>query len=462
MWPRETEIFPTLDVPVPVDVPPRSRLIALPPVGVGTDGVEGLTSYLTRLARAHAVNPRQLIREEFTKAADDPERIRWPARHAEDAGTMDGHGVYAEMFVSLTAELTTVPAVRYLTLLSLAELLPRTSAGVIARNPHWCPECLAEMVGEGREVWRPLVWSLDLYRVCHRHKRSLVTACSRCGKPQPFIPTFPDLGHCAHCHADLRDGDERSDAPVTEMDGWIAESLADMVAHLPDFDGMATCERFATFLRAAIDQVADGNRAAFCRRIGLPWWTAKNWLLRGERPSLPAFLSVARGMGLRSADIFVAGTGAPAKVSPTATASVRDRSKRPELNESKRKEVVEILARVQGDPTDTRSMTEIARALGVSCSCLRYWFPIESAAIRAKHAKGQLERVRRRREVEHNTVAEVVRTIAASGQYPGRRKVNEALSARHLSLAQPDMMESYRMAVRESYTLRSWPSIGKA
>jgi len=42
-------------------LPPRSRLYSLAPIGVGTAFVEGLTSYVSRLAAAHSVSVGDLV-----------------------------------------------------------------------------------------------------------------------------------------------------------------------------------------------------------------------------------------------------------------------------------------------------------------------------------------------------------------------------------------------------------------
>lgn len=447
MWPHKIVGLEPLDLSVP-DLPTRSRLFALPPAGLGTDHVESLASYLVRLARAHAVSPRQLIRKEFVTAAAGSRRFRWAARHADDAGTINGYGAYAEGFVSTTAKLTSVATVRYLTLLPLAGLLPSTSSGVIARRPKWCRECMKEMLKNHREVAWPLVWSLDLYRVCHRHNRFLATACAHCGKAQHFIPTYPDLAHCMYCQAPLSEGYDSAAAVPTSADIWTADALADVVARLCELDGIATSERFVDYLKAMIQKVAGGNRADLCRRIGLPWWTAKNWLLRGERPSLPAFLSVAHAIGVRPAEIFLSDEAITKPVAPVAF-EIRPRCRPTRMDATVRLRVAEALADILGDPGDTRSMAEIARSLGLTCSILRYWFPREGVALCAKHSKAKAYAVKQRREAEYTLVADVVRAIASRGEYPGRRKVNEALAELQLSLAQPDMLNAYRDAVKQ-------------
>ncbi len=39
-------------------IPPRSTLYSLAPLGVGTPGIESLTSYVNRLAQVYHVGPR--------------------------------------------------------------------------------------------------------------------------------------------------------------------------------------------------------------------------------------------------------------------------------------------------------------------------------------------------------------------------------------------------------------------
>ena len=50
-------------------MPPRSILYSIPPIGIGTGDVEGLTSYICRLAEAHCVSPTNLLRYQIEPVA---------------------------------------------------------------------------------------------------------------------------------------------------------------------------------------------------------------------------------------------------------------------------------------------------------------------------------------------------------------------------------------------------------
>jgi len=60
-------ILESWDLTVP-DVPPRARFYPLEPIGIGTPLVEGLTSYLLRLAEAHGV-PVGALTDELRRCA---------------------------------------------------------------------------------------------------------------------------------------------------------------------------------------------------------------------------------------------------------------------------------------------------------------------------------------------------------------------------------------------------------
>ena len=67
----------------PPNLPARSRLYSLLPMGIGSALVESLTSYMMRLAEAHAVSPGTLVRQEvFPNLAVSPKRLSHASLHS--------------------------------------------------------------------------------------------------------------------------------------------------------------------------------------------------------------------------------------------------------------------------------------------------------------------------------------------------------------------------------------------
>lgn len=95
-----------LDLQQAITTPARSRLFLLAPEGVGTPNQEGFISLLVRTCHAHAVNPRLVIRDIFPEAEPSIGSIPTAAFYQRLAGTMNGLGKYAELFVAAMEKLT--------------------------------------------------------------------------------------------------------------------------------------------------------------------------------------------------------------------------------------------------------------------------------------------------------------------------------------------------------------------
>lgn len=293
--------FPGLDEAS--ELPPRSALFALEPIGIGTSAAEGLISYIVRLAEAYSVGPRRLIRDEFSKVCPDIGKFRHGPFFERDARTVNGLHRYSRWFAETIKDLCMRPDARYLTLLPLAGLLPHNGAGLIASRPRWCPACYSGMLDSPDGLHQPLVWSFDLYRICPKHKQPMVDQCPNCGKAQYPIPRSPGFGFCSHCGGWLGGNPEASN-DVSEFDIWTAQAIGEIVANLPKLDHLATRKRFMQRIGEAVDCIADGNRAGFCREIGLPQFALKNWLGRDERPSLPQWLAVSYGLSVGPVELL--------------------------------------------------------------------------------------------------------------------------------------------------------------
>lgn len=261
-----------------VQAPARSKLFCPQPFHLGTTRVEGLVSYLVRLGRAHSVSPRLLIRREFPFADAAIGKMGYATFFARDGGAIDGMGELAEIFSKAVSGLTGMTDLHVMTLRALRNVLPIKGPAMIAKHPKWCPECIGEMQCCDNEVYRPLAWSFDLYRTCKRHCRNLVDTCPFCGKQQPFIPNYPDLGKCAHCMAPLSSKSRVKVGIPSPTDLWLAAAIEDLVFNLQSLGSTATMERLRIFLEEMIVRHTGGNRAAFCRQIGLNRWALKGWL----------------------------------------------------------------------------------------------------------------------------------------------------------------------------------------
>lgn len=227
--------------------------------------------------------------------------------------------------------------------------------------------------------------------------------------------------------------------------------VSDLAQHLPDIDGLATIERFADFVKRAVVTLAGGNRAKFCELMGLPRWAVTGWLSHGEKPTLPQFISICYGINLMPSELFL---GEPEQVLSSIKNSIRpvpkklfDREARPLLSVKERQRLATSLAEIANDTENVRPLSAVAKPLGLTRSCLKYWFPEECAVILNKHNATKKLFADTRKQSEQKVVMGIVQAVRERGEYPSRRKINVALRSYKLSLARQDLLRVYRQVM---------------
>lgn len=410
-----------------------------------TAWAEGLTSYIVRLAGAHSVSPKRLLRRVF--AAVQPEIanvVECGSFFTCGAKGVDGMGLYADLFSRAAMDLTSARDLHLLTLQPLQHLLPENCKGFLAQHPRWCPRCLGEMGTSRQEAYRPLIWSFSLYRYCSVHRCRLEERCPECDKHQLFLPKYPSLGFCSHCQARLG-GEGECGVQVNSDELWVSQAIEGVVANLRNLEGLATRERFLAFLGAAIQAIGQG-RVRFCRETGLDRTMVRRWFI-AHRPSFPQWLAVSYGLGIWPWRCFAGigeEIGGPLRQRPSNLAG---HGQRPHLSRSEQAELQNRLDRIAADPADTASLSAVACRLQLDMGTLKYWASEPCAKIREKHANTVRLQGARRRAEDVCKLEAIVRGLAAEGLYPSTRKVNVALRKQGRSLAQPELRSAYRKAV---------------
>jgi len=227
------KVYPAWPLTHPA-VPPRSRLYHLAAAGVGTEHVESLTSYVTRLAAAHAVPVSKLVGHEI-----GPEAVRPKLASQFAPGTLrrvvplincqsymlNASGYAAENWVTQLCLLTGEANLRYLTTLCWNGAV---SGEKLVRWQHaWCPQCYQGWRDSGEMVREPLLWVLRAVSMCAVHCTQLETRCWNCGRTPHVLTGRSQSGHCGHCQAWLGSNDpsppgEKQAAPQEAYDLWVA------------------------------------------------------------------------------------------------------------------------------------------------------------------------------------------------------------------------------------------------
>jgi hypothetical protein len=302
-------IYEAWDMTAPV-VPPRSRLFHINPAGFGTPLVECLTSYYSRVAKAHSVSPGALQNYEVPKYGVRRRNIfhyGLKPRVRSFTASINGTGAVAADYVSSIGRLTAREDLQYLTMIPWKSLFP---APMLMRGvAAWCPVCLTDWEKAGSTVYVPLLWTLEAVKFCPCHRHPLRLTCPHCSLPQPLLGQRSWVGLCTHCKGWLG-SDSGTDDPdrysalhpeTPEWEVWAASQIADLIEagfHTPP---LVTREQFAELVR--IGSELEGL-SSFARILGVSSTSVCEWRRGVKHPILPAYLRLARTFNVTLADLL--------------------------------------------------------------------------------------------------------------------------------------------------------------
>lgn len=197
----DLETYDSWDLELPV-VPLRSRLYHLEPIGLGTPYVESFTGYICRLAQAHCVSPRTLMRQEILPISNPNPKSQFYVPEllsVEFAIHVNGGELSAQQYIRGLETLTLKVDLQSLTMQAWKwKTLARTEAP-IRHLRAWCPECYQDWYGAGATIYEPLLWSIAAVFVCPRHRQPLQSLCPHCGQRQRLIAGMMRPGYCSKC-----------------------------------------------------------------------------------------------------------------------------------------------------------------------------------------------------------------------------------------------------------------------
>ena len=146
-----------------MNIPPRTLLYSLKPIGLGTPFVESFTSHVMHLAAEHALSIKQLAAVALSgklNPSDDVVEFFW------NTHVLDGVSDRADRWVKAFEKATGRTDIRYLTLLSFRAAIPEM--GLLAKQRKWCSRCLEDWKLSGRPVYEPLLWRFKRSQGMHR------------------------------------------------------------------------------------------------------------------------------------------------------------------------------------------------------------------------------------------------------------------------------------------------------
>jgi hypothetical protein len=291
-------------------LPPTTRLYSLSPIGVGTPMVESLTGYIARLAEAHCVSTGLLYWKEIKALAGKGNIFSF--RVTGDGGysthTINGHGSPAADFVRVVEVLTGRRDLRYLTLLTWAQVLPGHS--LLRRWRAWCERCFQAWLQAKQPIYEPLLWTMQAVNICPYHHCKLRDACPYCARRIGPLDWRSRPGYCSQCERALVGAEQASSSHglagaelmwVT----WVATAFGELISAAPRIASPPTKERLAQTIGSCIERTSSGNASAFARIMQAGRGDVSRWRRGKALPRLPLLLDMAFRVGASLMDFLL-------------------------------------------------------------------------------------------------------------------------------------------------------------
>lgn len=292
------------------NLPPRSRLYSLKPIGIGTPLVESITGHVSRLADAHAVSVADLVGRELSLVGSKPVRpfgpfvprnpTTGPHGFRGRAVAANGLGETAKRWVRTLERATLQTRLQFLTMLPFESVF--TNSGLFRKTRAWCPACYEDWRLTDDLIYEPLLWTIRSATICPRHGQPFEHTCPHCGEAMLQLGVYARPGHCSRCLQWLGS----SGTPKSDRGYGINEDISVALRRTNAVAGLLAAapaltspgDTFRTRFRDCVDTIAEGNVCAFAKAARMPRPVLVRLYTGQGLPELGTLLEICHEVGI--------------------------------------------------------------------------------------------------------------------------------------------------------------------
>lgn len=434
-----------------IDLPARSRLYSLTPIGVGTSIVESLTSYINRLAWLYRISPRILIAEEIIPHLsksyyfqNSPPAIVNFCH--QEAIRINSFGEASNDWTVTLEGLTQQAGLKKLTLGEWASGVPFNRLLRIA--PAWCPACYATWQEKNLPIYQPLIWMLQIVTFCTQHNRKLEEQCNHCHKRQSVFPSIIQPGHCTQCGVWLGLSAEVAEEPVSDEElvwqNWVVKNFNEIRTASEISDGISW-RRISINLAASLE--VKGEAARYSRLLGVSDNHISQWKLFEKIPSFQKVLEICYAAGISPLQLM-SDTATMRNAIQAISVHPRRRLVHHRRQVVDREKIKDYLLAVLDGRKPCRPIYQIERDLGVGFRTIERIFPLECSLVSGQHLAQRAQTWRQLITRACDEVRQVALALHAQGIYPSARSVSSRLSIPNM-MRNPEVHTAWRAVLCE-------------
>lgn len=385
------------------------RLFNIEPIGVGTPYVESLPSYIKRLAEAHSISPRTLLKYEISP---DIREYLNTVLYSHDKYLLSISSNRIKDVIRVLEIKTNNKDIRNISLIKLSDFINQK---FLFRNyAAWCPLCYEKNRQNNEPVYEQLIWSISDIDTCGIHGIRLHEKCPHCHNQIKHYHSSARVGYCYLCNHWLgsKNPDSNSYVELNEWDMWSIDSVSSILSDIPNMDLPAK-----SCLSGNISEILNLtglSRVQLGKEIGVNKSSIKDWVVSCKRPTLYSVLLLGYKFQLPISKLDINSSS----INITSFKEVPN-PKRPkvEYNELKRSIKKAISS------TELVSVNRLMIKFGVKRTTIKRHFPREYNLLIQKNIK-QKEEIALERESQ---IRDTMISLNERGIFPNISKVTREL-----------------------------------
>ncbi len=413
-------------------IPERSTLFSLEPVGVGTPWVESLTSYIARLASAHAVFPGVFMNKLLEPLVQGRHSGILHISQGAKTNLLNATGLRATLAVQFLESLTMRSDLRHLTLLVWSEIL--CLRGLVRLTKAWCPVCYEHWREQGKIIFDPLLWVIQEVTTCGVHQIPLCQQCPNpdCARSLPALCWRSRPGYCAYCQEWLGrppGTTVMSDPAQVVRQRWVIMNVGALLALSPTVMVSPSRKRVQEALPAIIQQATQGNISAFARTLNMPQGLVSHWVNGRKLPQLEMLLHICSVVDLSLEALLLHDPGSLRSrlraADEPAMYELRSKWTHVRVSREQVRLALEKILAANEDPPPT--LTQVAQRLGLGSPVLYKCHPEACYAISARYKEYAQQRTATRVQQYRVELREAARQLHEKGVSPTRGRIEPLL-----------------------------------
>ena len=282
------------------NIPTRTRLYPLELIGIGTIYSECLTSFIIRLAEAYSVKPGILFKQEILPLMISNPLLnseRYLGNTSNEGGidkvfanntkSFNGTGVWAASLIDIIVTLTSVENLSCSTLLKWKKVLSQRN--LLKKQRAWCSSCFAEWKNYKSYIYEPLIWNLEIVKICPKHKKKLTTICTHCQNKNKILGWKSRVGYCSSCSGWLGISEQdNSNLSINDIEIQLQNinSIGNLIMSSPNITSYPSRSIISSHLYDLIQNIPNINQATLARYLEVSKTVLNRWLTGENIPTI--------------------------------------------------------------------------------------------------------------------------------------------------------------------------------